>query len=397
MADSPAPVAVVGAGPYGLSVAAHLAGRGVPARVFGDPMATWREHMPYGMFLKSTPAASSISDPAGALTYERFCAAQGRAPAEPLSADDFIEYGQWFQQQAVPEVERLRVERLERRGRGFVLRIESGEELVARTVVMASGLLDHVRLPAQLSPLRGSPFLSHSSDHGDLSALKEQRVAVIGSGQSALECAVLLAEAGADVHLVARKPSLLWGGPPQPRRRPGEALLKPASPLGPGWSLAAVSSGAGAVRWLPVAARRELGRRILGPSGAWWLHERFDREITLHLGRRIDSASAGEGGAALELAAADGRERLEVDHVLAATGYEVSLDSVGLLEPGLRASVARVPGSGSPRLSRAFESSVEGLYFVGLPGLATFGPLLRFVCGTGFAARRVSAAVARRR
>ncbi|GGN29305.1 hypothetical protein GCM10011578_065840 [Streptomyces fuscichromogenes] len=54
------PVAVIGAGPFGLSTAAHLRARGVPAQIFGDPMVGWRDHMPAGMILKSTPAASDL-------------------------------------------------------------------------------------------------------------------------------------------------------------------------------------------------------------------------------------------------------------------------------------------------------------------------------------------------
>lgn len=390
-------VAVIGAGPYGLSVAAHLRGRGVEARVFGDPMATWRDHMPYGMYLKSTPRASSISAPGGSLTYEDYCAEQGRPPSEPLPADDFVEYGLWFQSRAVPEVEQVRVERVERRGRSFGLILDSQEELVARAVVVASGLLDHMRVPSELVALLGTELVSHSSHHGDLSRFKEKRVAVIGGGQSALESAVLLAEGGALVHLVARRPSLLWGGPPAPARSLLERSLKPDSPLGPGWSLATVSSGAGLIRYLPLSLRRELGRRILGPSGAWWLHERFNGEIETHLGRKIAAATPLEDGLRLDLAGDTGIEPVEVDHVLAATGYEVDVRGVPYLEPSLRSSIARLPASGSPRLSPGLESSVRGLYFAGLPALATYGPLLRFVCGTGFASRRVSQSVAARR
>jgi hypothetical protein len=399
MARNTSPVVVIGAGPYGLSAAAHLRARGVETRVFGDPMATWREHMPYGMYLKSTPQASSIAAPGAGLTYARYCAEQGRAPSEPLPADDFVEYGMWFQSHAVPHLELARVEHLGQQGAAFGLRLETGEELTAPAVVVASGLLDHTRLAAELVPLVGTELVSHSSQHGDLTKFKEKRVAVIGGGQSALESAVLLAEGGAIVHLVSRRPALLWGGPPVPSRGMMTRGLKPESPLGPGWSLLAVSGGAGLVRYLPNRLRRELGRRILGPSGAWWLRDRFDGEIELHLGRRIAAATPSGAGLSLYLAG-DGTqpsESLEVDHVLAATGYEVRIASVPFIEPSLRSRIEQLPGSGSPRLSAGFQSSVRGLFFAGLPALATFGPLLRFVCGTGFASRRITEAIARQR
>jgi FAD-dependent urate hydroxylase len=53
-------VVIVGAGPYGLSIAAHLRALGIGFRIFGDPMHTWREQMPEGMMLKSEGFASNI-------------------------------------------------------------------------------------------------------------------------------------------------------------------------------------------------------------------------------------------------------------------------------------------------------------------------------------------------
>ena len=61
-------LAIVGAGPYGLSIAAHLRERGVNFRIFGTPMRTWREQMPRGMLLKSDGFASNLSDPQPVLT-----------------------------------------------------------------------------------------------------------------------------------------------------------------------------------------------------------------------------------------------------------------------------------------------------------------------------------------
>jgi hypothetical protein len=80
--------------------------------------------------------------------------------------------------------------------------------------------------------------------------------------------------------------------------------------------------------------------------------------------------------------------------VLAATGYRVDLDRLDFLDPALRGEVRTV--AGWPHLTSSFESSVPGLYFTSLAAAETFGPVMRFVCGAGFAARRISAAVAAR-
>lgn len=159
ISPSPVPVAIVGAGPYGLSVAAHLKARGVAVRVLGVPMGSWRARMPAGMFLKSTPRASSISDPEGRHGLNDFRAAEGRAwvgdrYAVPL--DEFVRYGDWFQQRCVPEVERAAVTLVEAAPNGFRLSLDTGEAFTARTVVLAHGFPPYARIPAELRPLAGA-------------------------------------------------------------------------------------------------------------------------------------------------------------------------------------------------------------------------------------------------
>src|SRR6185437_15650101 len=131
MNATPSEVVVLGAGPYGLAVAAHLRSRGVTARVFGDPMSSWRDQMPIGMFLKSTPSASNISSPDGGHTLLDYCNAAGIEPIaghQPVPVSDFIDYGCWFAEQLVPQLERARIERIDRHGSGFAVALDSGEE-----------------------------------------------------------------------------------------------------------------------------------------------------------------------------------------------------------------------------------------------------------------------------
>jgi len=397
----PAPVAVVGAGPYGLSVAAHLKALDVPVRVLGVPMGSWRARMPVGMFLKSTPRASSIADPAGRLRLNDFRAAEGLPRvgdryAVPL--DEFVRYGEWFQRRCVPEVERAAVVRIRSAPDGFRLVLDSGEEFGSPTVVLANGFPPYARVPAELLAVADAGLASHTSDHPDLAKFAGQRVAVVGAGQSALESATLLHEAGAEPVLVARAQQLLFGTPPESDRsadRPWPVrLAKPASPLGPGWSFVAFSRVPQVFRSLPDRTRANLVRTVLGPSGAWWLRPRLDGRFPVLTGHTLVAAEAA--GERVRLRLHGGSEALEVDHVLAATGYRVDVERLDLLEPALRRAVAR-RNAGPPRLSSGFESSVPGLYFTGLAAADSFGPMMRFVCGTGFAAARISRSVAHHR
>ncbi|MFF1795368.1 FAD-dependent oxidoreductase [Kitasatospora sp. NPDC058263] len=392
------PIAVVGAGPYGLATAAHLAARGSDLRVFGEPMAGWRDHMPAGMFLKSTPRASNISAPAPGHRLADHRTALGVAPVGdryPVPIAEFIAYGDWFQQRCVPGVERCAVLGIGYDHGVLRLRLDTGEELRSRAVVLATGLRAFAHVPGELAALRESGLGSHTSDHADLGRFAGRRVAVVGAGQSALESAALLAEAGARPTLVARTARLRFGTAPGadlPGERPAAVRARyPGTELGPGWNLFGYCRAPWAFRHLPDDVRAGRVRTVLGPAGAWWLRERVeDAGVPVLTGCSVESARERAGAVRLRLRGLTGA--LEVDHVLAATGYRVDVERLDLLDPGLRRAVRRT-ADGAPRLTGGFESSVPGLYFTGLAAANSFGPLLRFVCGTDFAARRITAAV----
>lgn len=406
MNTNPSPAAVVvGAGPYGLAVAAHLLGLGVNVRVFGDPMDAWRHNMPKGMYLKSEPSASSLSAPRAGFRLEDYCRTIGVTPLredQAVPIDLFVRYGRWFQESLVP-IEQERVVNVRAAGNGFEVSLASGEVFETGTVVMAAGHVQFTYMPPELAALAGgeplpTPAVSHSSQHDDLSKFAGSDVAVIGRGQSALESAAILQESGAGVHLIVRAPEVLWAGPPNLDRNWRDKLLKPLSGLGPGWSHFGSERGAGLIRHLPAATRLAIFKAVLGPAGAWWLHDRVENVVEIRTSQSIAAASVEGDKVVLELAAPHGaRQRLVVDHVLAATGYRVDVDSIEFLDQNLRDRVGRVPGAGFPSLSASFESSVPGLFFAGLSSAGTFGPLMRFVCGTDFAAPRLARGVASRR
>ncbi|MFC9645001.1 FAD-dependent oxidoreductase [Streptomyces mirabilis] len=391
------PVVVIGAGPYGLSVAAHLRAAGVPVHIYGDVMGSWRHAMATGMFLKSTPAATDLSAPVpgGRLAdFRREMREPELTELTPIPCETFVRYGMWFTQRYVGAVEPARVVAVERAGAGFVVRLTGGEEIRAVAVVVATGLATLAHIPDDLRALApGGPgpqaALSHTSQHTDLSRYAGQRVAVVGGGQSALESAALLNEAGADVEVLVRASRVRWGERPQLGCRWTQRMAAPPSPLGSGWVLAAVCRAPGAVPGLPAAARMHLFRRALGPSGGWWLRERVEGVVPVRTACHIERARLTGEGVQLRLAGGPPAE-LVVDHVLAATGYRLDVDALGFLPRPVRQAVARVPGTQAPRLSGAFESSVPGVYFTGSLAAPTFGPMLRFVAGTDFAARRIT-------
>ncbi|MFD8639129.1 NAD(P)-binding domain-containing protein [Streptomyces zaomyceticus] len=390
---------VVGAGPYGLSVAAHAAARGLRLRTFGRSMESWHA-MPSGMFLKSEPWASHLSAPEGAYGLDAYTAARGVRAAHgvPLPVDLFASYGDWFARQAVPALDERLIGTVAPAADGFELRTEDGEAVRARTVALAVGVLPFMEVPG---PLRELPrrFVTHSSHHGDLDRFAGRDVTVVGAGQAALETATILVEQGAaTVRILARADRLHWNTPPPALDRGRwPALRAPHTGLGCGWRNKLYADAPGVFRRLPAATRARIFDSALGPAGAWWLRERFAEVGDVRLGQRITSATVTpDERLRLGVAGPDGSTVLETDHVVAATGFTPDVDRATVLSPVLRASLRTVGGGGAPEVGGLFESSWPGLFLAGLLTAPSYGPSMRFVLGAEYTAGRLVRGVRRR-
>ena len=383
-------VAVIGAGPYGLSVAAHLRARGRDIRVFGSPMQSWHESMPVGMKLKSEGFASNISDPKGALRLGTFCREENIPYADTnllVSLDTFVSYGQAFQKRFVPDLEQKMVELVESATHGFDLHLEGGEVVAARRIVIATGIGAFAFYPPELLSLPKG-VLSHSADFGDAGHVTGREVVVIGAGASATDVAALLRARGAHVTIVTRRSAIRFQTP-LGERSLYDKIRAPMSALGPGWKSVLCVKGPLLFHAMPESFRVDVVRRYLGPAPAWYTRELLEGQVSSILQAHVVEAKATDAGARLSLQHADGSIReISADHVVSATGYRVDTKKLTFLGDRIQAGLRRA--AGAPALSRNFESTVPGLYFVGTSAANSFGPMLRFVTGTEFASRRVA-------
>jgi lysine/ornithine N-monooxygenase len=383
-------VAVVGAGPFGLSVAAHLAHERV--RVFGEPMQTWRTRMPPDMRLRSDWEATSLSAPGDRGSISVWARAAGEPREEPIPLPTFLRYADWFRETFVPDCDPSDVARVDRAAGRFRITTEAGDETDARTVVVAVGVTPFPHAPPPFDAVAGDPDVVFAIERQDYSHYDGGRVIVVGGGQGGLEAAALARRGGAEVEVVVRS-ALRWFAdhePYRPRgalRRRAFRLAYPVVGYGPP-PLNRFATHPDAFALLPAGARRRVAGRILRAGGSPWVRDEIEGRVAVTEGVAVQRV--GRRGGRLHLELSDGSSR-EADAVVVSAGFRFALERMAFLSPTVRAAV-RVR-DGWPVLDREFRSTDPDLLFVGFAAERRFGPIARFVSGSRFTAHRVRRAL----
>ncbi len=383
-------VAVIGVGPNGLSVAAHLRQEGIEHRAFGRPMGAWRFNMPEGMRLKSEPYASDLSAPDAGFLARDYCRQAGEVYPErviPLTRQQFIDYGTWFAAELVPDIDETEVVSLSKDpAGGFVLRTGRDECIKASRVVVATGIIPFAHIPPELAGLPAE-LVSHSSEHSSLEQFRGKEVLIVGGGSSALETAALLLEQGTSVKMIVRDDSVSWPTPNPESPTRLQQFRRPVVRLCEGWTCWAYDRLPDVFRHLPKDMRVEKSLGFLGPAGAWWLRDRVEGKVPMLFGHQMVEGTTAGDRVRLQLSGPSGSVTETADHVIAGTGFRFDLSRLAYLEPSLRADLKVM--AGAPVLNHHLESNVPGLFFTGALAAPSLGPLMRFVAGTHFTAPRV--------
>lgn len=384
-------VVVVGAGPYGLTTAAQLLGRGLKVAVFGKPLELWRDHMPKGMFLRSHWWATNLSDYKKQYSFDRFFKESKYEKCYPVPAEAFIDYALWFQKNAVPHVDETYVASVERDGKKrFLVTLVDGRKIRCAAVVMAVGLYYYANHPKEYQNFPAE-YLTHSFEHNDFSRFNGKKLLVIGGGQSAVEYTALLLESGAAVHLVSRRP-IHWLAPDRAHERSlWEKIKAPDSGIAPGWKNWILEYVPYLFYRFPQERKDRYIKNHYNAAASDWLRARVIGKAALHERQQVKQLQVAQNGVDVTL---KNGEQFHVDHVMLATGYEVNLQRLDMIHSSLRDEIQT--DNNIPLLSSWFESNIPGLYFVGLTSLRSFGPLFRFVVGAKSSGERVAAAAARR-
>lgn len=365
-------VLIIGAGPYGIGVAQELWAKGIEPTVVGEPFATWHEHTPDAMLLRSDPKASGIHSPDRRFDFPAYLRAHARrGETGAVAVEAFREYLEWVVERLPFRLVRGRVERLERLGEGgaFEAMLAGGGQIRAPRVVLATGLGGHAYLPPSVAALPEGLRL-HSWEVARMQALADEQVLVVGGGQSAAE-AVEALRGSSRVTWALRRPPFFFREP-----------LRVPSPL-----FKTFLAAYGLLYLLPPVVLRRISAAVFRTTVSPYLARAWnDPEVAK---RESDVEALGlraEGG---KVVAASGESW---DRVVAATGYRATVGGLSYLSPEL---VAALGGPGAvPAPDARFESRVPGLFLVGCLAEPTWGPAMRFILGSKQAARGVGRAVA---
>lgn len=383
-------VTIIGAGPYGLSAGSYLKHSGLRVQVFGRPMEFWADKMPAGMLLRSPREASNIADPTSAFTLDAYEEASGTPPAAPLPLETFVRYGQWFRQQLGSDLDTSMVTSVCPDGNAFRVVLENGETVMSRRVVVAAGVGSFARKPKQFQHLSPDQA-SHCYEGKPVHELAHKRVAVIGAGQSALESAAILHEAGADVEVIAQIETLRWIGQHKWLHQLPliSKVMYSKHDIGP-FGISRLVATPNVVARIPLAWRDKLRKRAVRAAGSAWLPDRL-KSVKITTSTTVTRAESL--GNEVELTLSDGTRR-RVDHVLLGTGYRVEIAKYSFLPKEVLANIRQFDGY--PVVDAGFCSSIPGLHFIGAPAARSFGPLLQFVTGTEFTSKQLTSQIVRR-
>jgi thioredoxin reductase len=371
---------IIGAGPFGLAMAAYARHWRLNYRVVGKPMEFWQQNMPRGMYLRS--ACDWHLDPVGNHSIESFLNTQARTPAqvEPLSVELYLQYAQWFQQREAIESLGVYVRRLDYSGRRFRATTEDDHVINAGRVVIAVGFKYFKHLPIELTDHFSKRRISHTCDLVSFTKLRGKRCLILGGRQSSFEWAALIREAGAAVvHVCYRHDTPAF----QTADWSWATRLVDLIAKDPAW-----------FRRLSAAQREEVnyslwaeGRLKLEP----WLEPRVRNE-TIKLWPRSKVAGCieqSDGALAVKL---DNGETIVVDQVIAATGYKVDIARVPFLAAGnlLKNLTVR---NGFPELDVQFQTNIPGLFMTSIPAVQDFGPFWGFTVAARTSAQIIGQAL----
>lgn len=348
-------LAIIGAGPYGLSLAAHAKEAGLQYKVFGYPMDFWKSKMPPKMFIRTLLDYTALSDPLNEYTLKKFESEKNLNLSYPLPRSIFVNYGMWFIEKTNISIEKKHITYVLKNKHFFELKTEKGDHYQAKNVVVAVGLTNAKYIPSNLSSLP-EDLVFHSSDYTDFRKFKNKHVLVIGGGQSAWESAALLHQANAKVELAYRRPKRL-----SPDKNMNAKQLELADKY----------------YYFSLQEKEKIRKYFERPTVSDFLVPLVEGKVTQRPNTFITQVLVKENNL-LDVTFND-NSNIVVEHILAATGFRFSVKNLPFLKSMI--NKIKVNDIGEPIVNENFESTVSHLFFAGPATAYSHGPTFRFIAG----------------
>ena len=371
---------IIGAGPFGLAIAAQAMHLAFDHLILGRPMEFWRKNMPAGMYLRS--ACDWHLDPVDVLTLDRFLKERGQTAkdVEPLSLEFYLSYVEWFQKYNQITPLPLHVERLDVGEDRFTATTANGDTIQARNVAIAPGFTHFTNVPAELKSRLPAGRFTHTCDFVDFSDARDKRYLIIGGRQSAFEWAALLVEAGARaVYITHRHDSPAFA----------EADWSWVSPL-----VEAIGDDPNWFRRLSQAEKDDVNHRLWAEGRLKvepWLEARLNTD-RVHVLPRTEVMECVDQNGELSVALSNG-ETIACDQIILATGYKVDITRLPILAAGNILDRLETR-NGVPVLDDHFQTAINGLFITSMPPTQDFGPFFGFTIAVRVSAKLICEAVA---
>jgi len=371
---------IIGAGPFGLAMAAHAKHLGINFIMVGRPMEFWKTNMPEGMYLRS--ACDWHLDPENEDTMEKFLAMKHLSPADvgPLSRNFYLSYTEWFQKQKQIAALPVYIDHLDYVDNQYRAITDEGDVITANNVVIAVGFKYFTHLPAEITNLLSPGFYSHTCDVTDMKAMQGKRCLILGGRQSAFEWAALLIEAGsATIHISHRHKSPAFTASDWSWVNP----IVDNMVHEPGWFRNLAAEGKDSLSkklW-------EEGRLKIEP----WLEKRVMNDNVKLLPCTEIVACKKLPGGGLEVEFNKGTTII-VDHIILATGYKVMINRVPFLNKGNILSKLSIQNN-FPALDEHFQTNLPGLFITSMPASQDFGPFFGFTIAVRTSAKLIGEAL----
>jgi lysine/ornithine N-monooxygenase len=372
---------IIGAGPFGLAMAAHAKHLGIDFIMVGKPMEFWKMNMPEGMYLRS--ACDWHLDPENEITIEKFFSSRNLSSADviPISRNLYLSYAKWFSEQKQISALPVYIDSLDNTSEHeYRATTSEGDVITANNVLIAVGFKYFKHIPAEFTNIFPHNAYAHTCDLTDMKTMQGKRCLILGGRQSAFEWAALLNEAGAAaIHISHRhnSPSFTasdwsWVNP-----------IVDNMEYEPEWfrNLSAEEK---------VSLSKKLwaeGRLKIEP----WLETRImNQNIKLWPNTEVTACkklSADELKVVL-----NNSNTIVVDHIILATGYKFIIDRIPFLSKG-NILTKLATQNNFPVLDEYFQTNLPGLFITSMAAAQDFGPFFGFTIAVRASAKLIGKAL----